>query len=242
MIVVTGASGKLGLAVVATLLRHLPASQVAVSVRKPEEAKLPHDVDIRKGDYDDPESLYRSFRGARRLLLISSSGIDHEKRSARHRNAIEAAVRAGVGHVYYTSLIHQEDSVAFVMKAHRDTERDLKASGLPFTILRDGVYAEAWNLYLGDMSSGEVAVPADGPLSWVSRADLGEGMARLLLDGDHVGKTLNLTGPAALDIKKAAGILSRIRGQPITLRIVLEDGCRRCPRPRSRPTSRPSGG
>lgn len=223
MIVVTGASGKLGSAVVENLLRHIPASQIAVSMRKPEEAKLPRGVDIRQGDYDDLESLYRAFRGAKRLLLISSSGIDHEKRSAKHRNAVKAAVRAGVGHLYYTSLIHKEDSLAFVMKAHGDTELALKASGLPFTILRDGVYAEAWNLYLGDVSSDEVAIPADGPLSWVSRADLAEGIARLLLDGGHSGETLNLTGPAALDVKKVSEILSQIRGRPITLRIISEN-------------------
>jgi hypothetical protein len=55
---------------------------------------------------------------------VSASGIDHEKRTARHRNAIEAAIRAGVGHLYYTSLFHAENSVAFVMKAHTDAEGD----------------------------------------------------------------------------------------------------------------------
>jgi uncharacterized protein YbjT (DUF2867 family) len=226
MIVVTGATGKLGSAVIENLLKHLDASEVIASVRKPEEAEklVEQGVHVRRGDYDDPSSLFHSFVGAQRLLLISSTGIDHEKRSARHRNAIEAAVRAKVGHIYYTSLLPGNDSISFVMKAHLDTEANLKAYGLPFTILKNGVYAEAWNLYLGDVLGGEVVVPDDGPISWVSQTDLAEGIARLLIDGGHTDETLNLTGPAGLDLRDVAKILSRIRGKPITLRIVsVED-------------------
>ena len=193
------------------------------SASKPDEAArwAARGVTVRRGDYDDPETLYQSFAGADRLLLVSASGIDHEKRDARHRNAIEAAVRAGVGHVYYTSLLPGAGSAAYVMKAHLDTDtRDLKASGLPFTILRNGAYAEAWELYLGDVSGGEAVIPADGPVSWVSRTDLAEGAARLLNEGGRAGETLNLTGPAAYDVQATAEILSRLQGRPIIRRIV----------------------
>ena len=225
MIVVTGATGELGSTVVENLLQHTPASRLALSVRKPEEARsfAARGVDVRHGDFDEPEILARSFVGADRLLLISASGIDHEQRATRHRHAIDAAVHAGVGHIFYTSLLPGEGSVAHVMQAHLDTERYLKASGLPYTVLRNGVYAEAWGLYLGDVSGGEVAVPADGPVSWVSRADLAEGTARLLLDGGHAGETLNLTGPAALDIKAVTAILGRARGRTLICRIVPLD-------------------
>jgi NAD(P)H-binding len=93
MIVITGATGQLGLAVVENILRHGSASQITLSVRKPEDAGSlkARGMDVRRGDFDEPESLTRSFTGADRLLLISASGIDHEKRSARHRNAIHAA-------------------------------------------------------------------------------------------------------------------------------------------------------
>ena len=222
MIVVTGATGALGSAVVENLLRRIPASGLAVSVRKPEDACLfaARGVDVRRGDFDEPESLVQSFVGADRLLLISASGIDYEQRATRHRHAIDAAVRVGVGHVFYTSLLPGEDSIAHVMQAHLDTERYLKSSGLPYTVLRNGVYAEAWELYLGNVSGVEVAVPADGPVSWVSRADLAEGTARLLLDVGHAGKTLNLTGPAALDIQAVTKILGRVRGCPLACRII----------------------
>jgi uncharacterized protein YbjT (DUF2867 family) len=222
MVVVTGATGHLGSAVVENLLRHTSAARVAVMVRKPERAGTlaARGIDVRPGDYDEPKSLTRSLAGADRLLLVSASGIDHERRSARHRNVIKAAVRAGVGHVFYTSLLPGEGPAAYVMRAHLDTERDLKASGLPFTILRNGVYTEAWPRYLGDVSGGEVAIPADGPVSWVSRADLARGIARLLLDGGRSGTTLNLTGPVALDIRSFVEVMGRLRDRPLVRRIV----------------------
>jgi uncharacterized protein YbjT (DUF2867 family) len=222
MIVVTGATGELGRAVVENLLRYAPPSQVAVSVRKPEEAAsfAVRGVAVRAGDYDDPESLVRSFAGANTVLIVSASGIEYESRAKKHRNAVDAAVRAGVAHVYYTSLLPSNDSVAYVMKAHLDTEAYLKASGLVFTILKNAVYAEAWPLYLGDVTGGEVVVPADGPVSWVSRADLAEGTARLLHEGGHEGETLNLTGPVAIDIKAVAEILGRIKSRSLALRVV----------------------
>jgi uncharacterized protein YbjT (DUF2867 family) len=230
MIIVTGATGGLGRAVVENLLRCVPTAKVAVSVRKPDDAQAfaARGVAVRRGDFDKPDSLVRSFDGADRLLIISASGIDHESRTVRHRNAIDAAVRAGVGHVYYTSLLPGQDSVAYVMKAHLDTEAYLLASGLPFTILKNGVYAEAWQLYLGDVIGDEVVIPADGPVSWVSRADLAEGTARLLYEGGHEGEMLNLTGPAALDIKAVAEILGRVRGRPLVVKIApLEEyACR----------------
>ena len=93
------------------------------------------------------------------------------------------------------------------MRAHLDSERYLKASGLPFTILRNSAYAERWDLYLG--KHGEVTVPADGPISWVSKADLAEGTARLLLEGGHKGEILNLTGPATLALEAVAAMQKR---------------------------------
>ncbi|QJW98345.1 SDR family oxidoreductase [Frigoriglobus tundricola] len=226
MIVVTGATGKLGAAIIESLLEGTSAADVVASVREPGKAHalVALGVDVRQGDFDRPDTLVRSFDGADRLLLISASGIDHEGRAAQHRRAIRAAVEAGVGHVFYTSLLPGDGSVAYVMKAHLDTEADLRSSGLAFTILRNGAYAEGWRLYLGDVSGGEAVVPGDGPVSWVSRSDLADGTARLLLGAGHAGETRNLTGPGAIDLKGTAGILGRVRARPIVRRIVpVED-------------------
>ncbi len=204
MILITGATGKLGSAVARALIKLIPASHVAVSVRDPKQATFLKElgIEVRQGDFDDPASLDRSFAGAEHLLLISTNGMDHEKRSQRHCNAIEAARRARVKQVFYTSLLPGPLSNAFVMKAHLDTERNLKASGLPYTILKNGVYAESWPQYLGE--GQDVAVPANGPISWVAQCDLAEGIARLIRERGHAGQTLSLTGAEAIDLKTAA--------------------------------------
>ena len=222
MILVTGATGQLGGAIVDSLLQRVAVDQIAVCVKSPDKARhfAALGVEVRTGDLSNPESLRRSFAGADRLLLVSASGIDHEKRVALHRNAIDAAVRAKVGHLYYTSLVHADDSLAYVMKAHRDTEEAVRASGLKFTILRNGIYAEAWPTYLGDVATDEVVIPADGPVAWVSRRDLAEATARLLAEGDFPGETLTLTGPEAIDIGQFAKALGQVRRRPLVRRIV----------------------
>ena len=222
MIVVTGATGKLGSAIVRHLLNRISASEVVVSVRNPDATKdfVAKGLTVRRGDYDDPDSLFKAFAGADQLLLVSASGIAFQSRVSKHRTAIDAAKHAGVGHVYYTSLLPGDDSVAYVQKAHTATEHCLKESGIQYTILRDGAYAEAWDLYLGDVSGGVASVPADGPVSWVSRDDLGEGIAELLYRGDQDGQTLDLTGPAALTLEQTAATIGGVRGHPIAFRIV----------------------
>jgi NAD(P)H dehydrogenase (quinone) len=226
MILITGATGHLGAAVIDSLLKRVPATEIAVCSKSPEKlarfAKA--GIDVRRGDFGDWAGLAHSFRRVDRLLLVSASGIDHEKRTALHRNAVQAAIEAGVGHVYYTSLVHADDSIAYVMKAHRDTEELLRGSGLRYTVLRNGIYAGAWPTYLGDVSSGEVVIPADGPVAWVSRRDLADATALLLEEGGHHGETLTLTGPAALDINEFTVVLGRVLGKSLSRRIVpLED-------------------
>lgn len=225
MIVVSGASGELGSAVVEHLLRQVSPAEVAVSVREPQgvQALAARGVAVRLGDYDRPDTLEKAFAGATRLLLVSSSGIDYETRVARHKNAIDAARRVKVGHVFYTSLVPAEGSVAYVMKAHVETERMLRDSALPFTVLKNGVYAEASEIYLGNYSRGEVEVPADGPVAWVSKADLAEGTAKLLTTGGHVGASRRLTGPTALTLTEYAACLAHATGRPLAVRIVPLD-------------------
>jgi NAD(P)H dehydrogenase (quinone) len=205
MILVTGATGQLGGAIVDSLLQRVAVDQIAVCVKSPDKARhfAALGVEVRTGDLSNPESLRRSFAGADRLLLVSASGIDHEKRVALHRNAIDAAVRAKVGHLYYTSLVHADDSLAYVMTPRKPCEP------------RNGIYAEAWPTYLGDVASDEVVIPADGPVAWVSRHDLAEATSRLLAEGDFPGETLTLTGPEAIDIGQFAKALGQVRQRPL---------------------------
>ncbi len=143
-------------------------------------------VEIRRGDYGDPASLDAAFAGADKLLIVSYPTTTYELRVQRHKSAIDAAKRAGVAHVYYTSFALAGDSVAAVMRAHIDTERYLKESGLTYTVLREGIYSESYPLYFGffDPAEGkeEIVVPhSDGPIAWVTREDLGEGTANIMV-------------------------------------------------------------
>jgi uncharacterized protein YbjT (DUF2867 family) len=192
--VITGATGRLGSQVLKHLLRLVPASEVAVVIRDP--IKIPKEitssgVEIRQGDFSKPELLDTAFKDTEKLLIMSVPDIERESRFKQHVNAIDAAKRTGVKHIYYTSLMfgtdavgHLTNSVAQVMLAHLDTEAYLAKSGLTYTILREGLYSESYSLYTGffdPTKDNEVCVPADGPISWVCIEDLGEGTAKLMV-------------------------------------------------------------
>lgn len=152
MIVLTGATGGLGSQVLKHLLSLLPASEIIVSystASHPPTHLASTGVQLRHGDFAHPETLTAAFAGADALLLVSYPGIAHAQRVAMHTNAIDAAKRAGVRRVYYTSLAFASDSGAAVMQAHLETEAYLKQSGLVYTIMREGIYSESFPLYLG---------------------------------------------------------------------------------------------
>ncbi|EMD33058.1 hypothetical protein CERSUDRAFT_118132 [Gelatoporia subvermispora B] len=229
--VLTGATGGLGSQVLKYLLQLVPASDIAVSLHNPSglsQEILSTGIEVRQGDFADPASLDRAFAGAEKLLIVSYPSIAHELRVQMHTNAIDAAKRCGVKHLYYTSLAFAGDSVAAVMQAHLDTERYLQASGLTYTILREGIYSESFPLYLGffDPAGGahEVRVPhSDGGVAWVSRPDLGEGTARIMASGAHANETLLLSGARARTLAQLAATVSALVGRTLALRVVPED-------------------
>jgi uncharacterized protein YbjT (DUF2867 family) len=143
-------------------------------------------VEVRKGDYSQPLTLDAAFAGGDKLLIVSYPSIAYEVRVNSHKAAIDAAKRVGIKHVYYTSLMFAGDSQAAVMQAHSATEKYLKERGLPYTIIREGIYSESYPLYFGYWKPGregsEVKVPyGDGGIAWVCRDDLGEGTAKLIV-------------------------------------------------------------
>ncbi|TFK85940.1 NmrA-like family protein [Polyporus arcularius HHB13444] len=229
--VVTGSTGGLGSQVFKYLLKLVPASDIIVSLYNPAGATpaiKDSGVEIHRGDYGDPASLDAAFAGADKLLIVSYPSIAHELRVAHHKNAIDAAKRAGIKHVYYTSLAFAGDSVAAVMQAHIDTERYLKESGLTYTILREGIYSESYPLYFGfwDPKEGvdEVIVPhSDGGIAWVCREDLGEGTAKIMVEGGYENETRLLSGSKTYTLKELAALASRLLGRDIKLIVGTED-------------------
>jgi NAD(P)H dehydrogenase (quinone) len=124
-IAITGATGQLGRLVVNTLKGKAPATDIVALVRSPAKA-ADLGVAAREADYAKPETLDRALAGIDTLLLISSSEIG--QRATQHRNVIDAAKKAGVKRIVYTSLLHADTSPLSLADEHRATEADLKAS------------------------------------------------------------------------------------------------------------------
>jgi NAD(P)H dehydrogenase (quinone) len=221
--VITGATGGLGSDVIAQLQRFAPASTLGVSVRSPEKAEAlsAAGIRVRRGDFNEPSSLDRAFAGARRVLLISTRTPGNAARFQEQRNAIDAAMRRGVEHIFYTSIVQRPGSVFDVAAGHHATESYLASCGAAYTVLRNGQYIENLPVLLGQsLFTGDLALPPDGPTAWVSRVDLAEGIARLLLSEAPLPESVLLTGPEALDFAAIAGIASHALGRTITRRAV----------------------
>src|SRR4051794_10406943 len=159
MIVVTGATGRLGGALVEQLRKRLPADGIGVSVRGPAKAAAltEQGVRVRHGDFDDAGSLLDAFEGAEQVLLVSAATTG-EAALRQHRTAIDAAAQAGVQRIVYTSHMGTNPASPFApMPDHAATEAMLQESGLAFTALRNGFYASSGRMLLGRApETGEV--------------------------------------------------------------------------------------
>ena len=214
MIAITGATGQLGRLAVAALKRRVPPDQLVGLVRSPEKAA---DLGIaaRAADYNRAETLDAALKGIDKLLLISSSEIG--MRTAQHRNVIEAAQRAGVNLIAYTSVLHADRSPLSLAEEHRQTETMIKASGIPYVILRNGWYTENYTGSIpGALAGGAfIGSAGDGKISTATRADYAEAAAVVLTTEGHAGKTYELAGDIAYTLSDLAAEISRQSGQEI---------------------------
>ena len=226
MIIVTGATGQLGRQVVERLLTHVPAERIGVSVRDPRKANdfADQGIRVREGSFTDPALLARAFEGATQVLIISVDKLGDEA-IALHRAGIDAAVAAGARRILYTS--HAGASPTSLFQPGRDhaaTEDALRASGVPFTALRNGFYAaSALRFVMPALESGRLALPEDGPVNWTTHADLAEATARILADeGCFDGPTPPLAASQALTFADIARIVTETTGRTLT-RITMSD-------------------
>ncbi|MEV1007564.1 NmrA family transcriptional regulator [Streptomyces sp. NPDC049881] len=215
MILVTGAGGHLGSATLAELR--------ARGVKAAGGSRVPADGQ-RRLDFDDPAGI--DLAGVSTLLLVSAGYAEDDRVVARHGAVLNAAVRDGVGHVVYTSLTGAGDHLAFAL-AHRATERLVKASGLPWTILRNGLYAELFGGLLLWAEDGAVeSAFGDGALAAVARADFAEAAAVVAADPvAHAGRTYDLVGSpvTAADVAGRLGVAHRAIGLGEYRRRLLEE-------------------
>lgn len=219
MIVITAASGKLGRAVADELSTRVPVSEIRLAARTPAklEAWKNRGISIIRADYDDPASLNAAFSGAEAVLLISSDG-PNDVRIRHHRNGIDAAKRTGVKHIVYTSFVNPSRQSKFIWAIpHAETEPYLKASGIPYTILRDNQYASNLDgLITQARETGTFALPgATGKVAYVTHSDIAASAAAVLTQRGHEYKIYELTGPEALDGFQIAAIISETAGRQI---------------------------
>lgn len=232
MIVVTGATGHLGRAIVEQLIRRIPAGRVGLSVRAPEKAAdlSARGVRVRHGDFESPDTLSHAFEGATQLLMVSSNAQAYGGDPlVQHRRAIDAARAAGVRRIVYTSHMAASGASLFSpMHHHHATEAMLKESGMAWTALRNGFYAASGIALLGDaLQTGLIEAPADGKVSWTAHADLAEAAAIILLEeGRYDGPTPPLTGSQALDLADLSAVASELLGRPVHRHKITDEDLR----------------
>lgn len=217
-ILVTGASGQLGRLVIQELLKTVPAANIAAMLRSKSAGSdlEAHGVRVVEADYDKPATLDAALAGIDRVLLISSNALG--ARVAQHRNVIDAAARAGVKLIAYTSVLHADTSTLGLAEEHRQTEAALQSAGVPFVVLRNGWYTEnyaasippalAHGAFLG--SAGE------GRISSASRADYAAAAAAVLASADdQAGKIYELAGDEAYTLAEFAADVAKQAGKPV---------------------------
>ncbi|MEH0843544.1 SDR family oxidoreductase [Micromonospora sp. CPCC 205711] len=215
-IVVTGATGQLGRLIVESLLRRgVSAGQIVALGRDVSRLSDLADrgVVVRAADYTDPASLRAAFAGAEKLMFVSGS--EAGRRVAQHRNVIAAAREAGVGLVAYTSIAHADTAEMALAAEHRVTEEELRASGLPYVLLRNSWYLENYTGQLPTyLAHGVAGSAGNGRVSAATRADYAEAAAEVLTTDGHAGRTYELGGEA-FTLTELAAEVARQSGREV---------------------------
>jgi len=229
MIIISGASGAFGRQAAEILIDKIEPGQLILTSRTPEKLSdlAERGAQVRHADFDDPATLEAAFAGGTRMLLISTARVG--SRVGQHINAMTAAVKAGVRHIAYTSLlgVAKEGNPAIVKLDHLATEQALERSGAAWTFLRDSQYAEA---IAGAMAPGAVATghlpdnAHDGRIAFVSRDDCVAVAAAVLQQEGHENRAYDLTGPEIWTVTRAMELVSELSGKPITVEPVDDEG------------------
>ena len=197
-VAITTASGALGSEIIKVLMKEIGSENVIGIARTPEKA-FHLGVEVRKGDYNSKEDFDAALSGVDVVLLVS--GMDHpDKRIGQHRNVINAAKENGIKKIVYTSIIGKEGRSTFdaIVKSNRQTEKDIRESGLDWSIGRNGLYIEPDIEYIEKYKEfGKVAnCGADGLCSYTTRSELAFAYTQMILNKDRNGKVFNLVGDA----------------------------------------------
>ncbi|MDG6403446.1 SDR family oxidoreductase [Pseudomonas quasicaspiana] len=218
MYVITGATGQLGRLVIEKLLASVPAGQIIAAVRSPEKAAdlAALGVQVRHADYSQASTLDSAFKGAEKILLISSSEVG--QRTAQHQTVIDAAKRANVKLLAYTSVLNADTSLLGLAEEHRQTEASLQKSGVPFVLLRNGWYTENYAAGIpAALEHGAVfGSAADGRISSAARADYADAAVAVLTSAeDQSGRVYELAGDDSYTLSDFAAEISKQAGKTV---------------------------
>ena len=218
---VTGATGQLGQLVVEQLKKRIANEEIVALARNLEKASG-LGVEVREFDYTKPEIMVESLKGIDHLLLISGS--EFGQRAAQHTNVINAAKKAGVKWIVYTSLLRADTTGINIAGEHLASEKTLKESGIAYTILRNGWYSENYTMSIpGAIKGGAFLGSAkDGKISSASRADYAEAAAVVLSDEGYKGKTFELAGDSSYTLSDLAREVSKQAGTSIPYKDIPE--------------------
>lgn len=218
-ILVTAASGQLGRLVLAELLKSVPADRIVAGARNPDSLKAfaARGVTVRAVDYTKPATLDAALAGIDRVLLISSNSVG--ARAVEHQNAIDAAKRAGVSLLAYTSILRCDTTPILIGDEHKATEAALKKSGVPHVLLRNGWYTENYTGAIQAVLAHNAVVGSsgNGKISGAARADYAAAAATVLASAaNEAGKVYELAGDEAFTMAEYAAEIAQQTGKPIT--------------------------
>lgn len=219
---ITGATGQLGQLVVEKLKTKIDATSIVALVRDRQKAAS-LGVESRLFDYNKPEILMDALQGIDYLLLISGNEIG--QRAAQHKNIVEAAQKAGVKWIVYTSLLHADTSTLSLTPEHLATEAAIKQSGIKYTILRNGWYTENYSGSIqGAVGAGALIGSAgNGKISSAARADFADAAVEVLTGSGHQGKTYELAGDESFTLAELASEISTQTGKAISYNNLPEE-------------------
>ena len=221
-ILITGATGNYGKSTIDFLLKKgISKNNISALVRdevKAEDLKA-KGIALKIGDYDNYPSLVEAFKGVDKLLLISGSDI--ENRGKQQENAVNAAKEAGVKYILYTSFERKNETetspIAFVAKSHIDTENQIKASGIDYTIFRNNLYLDVLPMFFGEqvLETGIFLPAGETKSAFTLRNDMAEATANVLVSEGHENKEYSIANSENISIKEIADILSGLTGKKI---------------------------
>ncbi|QOG04523.1 SDR family oxidoreductase [Flavobacterium sp. MDT1-60] len=221
MILITGASGNLGTAVLENLLKQVSANGISVLVRNPVKAASfeKRGIKAQIGDYSNKASVIKALQGVEKLLLISSSGANALQ---EHKNVIDAAIQSGVSHIYYTggalNRNIKESLLGPLADSYITTEDYIMASGLKYTVFQNGLYSETIPYFIGEqvIETGIYFPAGDGKASFAKRDEMGEAIANVMAEEGHENKIYVTTVVPSYSFSEIAEMITELSGKTIT--------------------------